>query len=73
MSARFPLAGETGDTPPMPDMPDMQSIPAGAGAKLPGVRPRGPGPDIDISLFRDPTFNPEKCRRSGFLVAGVVG
>jgi len=63
MSTRFPVAGEQGNVPPMPSIPDMPSIPAGVGAKLP-VQPRkgeSKGPDIDLSQFREPAFDPEKC------------
>jgi hypothetical protein len=65
MSTRFPMAGEQGrDAPPMPMIPSMPSIPAGAGAKVPpsGAKSRtGPGPEVDISLFREPAFNPDQC------------
>jgi len=64
MSTRFPTSGETTDVPPMPSIPDMPSIPAGAGARLPAQGSRdktGPGLSIDISQFRNPTFNPDQC------------
>lgn len=63
MSTRFPIPGEVGgDVPPMPAIPAMPSIPAGAGAKLPtpGRKGEAKGPDIDISQFRDPAFDPEQ-------------
>ncbi|KAI5855838.1 Cullin repeat-like-containing domain protein [Tricharina praecox] len=62
MSTRFPVPGEQGDVPPMPSIPSMPSIPAGIGAKMP-VQPRkgeSKGPDIDLSQFREPAFDPEK-------------
>jgi hypothetical protein len=67
MSTRFPAAGETHSPPSIPSIPDMLSIPAGEGARLPPPADpvdraaAGQALDVDISIFREPSFDAEQC------------
>lgn len=62
MSTRFTMIPGEGED--IPDIPAMPSIPAAlmAGGKGGLQGPTGPtGSTLDVSAFRDPAFDPEKC------------
>lgn len=62
MSTRFTMLPEgDGDIPPMPNMPPMPAMPGGLPAALQAGAAGKTVAGIDMTPFRDPAFDPDKC------------